>query len=178
MYKPSKLLILKFLIVGSIFLFFTFGFVEKLGLYKGLHVVLLIWTFFVLCMPTTNGGVIIDIPYYIFSGKKPLYSEMLIWFIALAINFYSFVWTPQIYFSNIITHLLFEILSKPWPRWIIIIFCFFGTFYTIRVSDASGRISNPFHRIFSIALSILSLALTISLTYSEFIIMLTTHGNL
>lgn len=178
MYKPSKLQILKFLFIGSIFCFFTFGFINKLGYIQGFHIVLLIWTFFVLCMPTTNGGIIIDIPYYIFTGRKQVYSELIIWFVALAINFYSFVWTPQVYFSNVITHLLFEILIRPWPRWIIIFLCFIGTFYTLKVSDPSGRISNPMHRILSLGLTILSLAVTISLTYSEFIIMLTAHGNL
>lgn len=176
MYKPSKLQIIKFFFITSIFVFFIFDLVKQFGYQVGLHLSLLIWSFFVLCMPTTNGGVIIDIPYYIFSGKKPVYSEIIIWFLALVLNFYSFVWYPQIYFQTTITHFLFEILSKPWPRWIIIFLCSVGTFYTVKVSDASGRIASPKHRFISIVLSILSLAITISLTYSELLVMMTAHG--
>jgi hypothetical protein len=95
----------------------------------------LTWSFFVLCTPIADGGFILAFPIRLLFKVKMSYTQVVLWFVAIAINLYAYFYTPDIYDLTFITQLLKHILSEPYPYWSILIISALGTFLSIYFGD-------------------------------------------
>jgi hypothetical protein len=89
----------------------------------------------VLCTPIADAGVLIDFPVRLITGIKMVYSEVIVWIIALSSNLFIFFFHSEIYEKTILLSLFKKIISTPFPYWIIIIISAIGTFLSIYLAD-------------------------------------------
>jgi hypothetical protein len=64
-----------------------------------------------------------------------VYSELIVWTIALSLNIYFFAYHSAFYNSTIITRAIHQIFSHPYPDWIIIILSAGSTFLSLYFGD-------------------------------------------
>ncbi len=122
------LIALSILILYFIYLFFRFG-------SEGLLVGIITWSAFVIATPIPDGGLLIDFPIRIFTGFKMILTELIVWVIAGSVNAYFLITNPEIYQETFITSVFYQILTRSWPGWVIIVICFFGTFLSLYFGD-------------------------------------------
>ena len=125
----------RFLIALAIFLAYFVYVVNEFGLEKGVHVALLTWSFFVLSTPIADAGLLLDFPLRILTGIRMIYAEVVVWIIAIAMNVYSLLFTPEIYQTTTLLQLFYHILTNPFPYWAIIVLSCIGTFLSIHFGD-------------------------------------------
>jgi len=121
-------------VIAIIFIYFLFA-AKTYGLKEGVLVSLLSWSFFVLSTPIADAGILIDFPFRLITGIKMIYSEIAVWGIAISLNVFAVVKSPEIYNKTILLTLLKQIISTPFPFWIIIILSAIGTFLSIYLAD-------------------------------------------
>ncbi len=131
----------KFLFVLLILVVYFVFSIQKFGLKDGFLVSLLSWTFFVLSTPIADAGFLLDFPVRLFTGLRMLYSEGIVWTIAITSNLLVFFFKPEIYTKTELLSLLYHILSKPFPFWIIILLSAGGTFLSLLFGDELMDIS-------------------------------------
>ena len=64
-----------------------------------------------------------------------LYSELIVWMIALFLNIYAIIYQPQIYQKTYILKIFHHILTQIWPFWLIIVISAIGTFTSVIFGD-------------------------------------------
>lgn len=133
--------IVKFVAVFLIFLIYSIISMFKFGAADGLLVGLLTWTFFVLCTPIADAGFILDLPIRVLTGIRMVYSEIIVWTIAISSNLIMHFTNPTIYERTGMLSLFQHILAHPWPFWIIIILSAGGTFLSLVFGDELMDIS-------------------------------------
>ncbi len=101
----------------------------------GFGVVVLTWSFFVLCTPVADGGFILAFPIRLLFKIKMAVTQAVLWFVAVGINILMFATNPDIYQLTFLTKLLEKILSEPYPYWSILIISALGTFLSIYFGD-------------------------------------------
>ncbi len=112
------------------------------GAKDGFAISVLTWSFFVLCTPIADAGILIDLPIRLITGIKMIYSEVVVWIVAIIINIFMLFSAPAIYDKTIVLSLFKHIINNPFPYWIIIILSGVGTFLSIYIADNlvdSGR---------------------------------------
>lgn len=105
------------------------------GLASGGLMAALTWSFFVLCTPIADAGFLLDFPVRLLTGMRMLFSEMMVWTLAFALNAYAYFFAHDAYQNSAVTRLLEQILSQPWPYWGIIGLCMAGTFLSVLFGD-------------------------------------------
>jgi hypothetical protein len=126
---------IKFILLLSVLVGY-FAFLSwKYDLATGGIVSALTWSFFVLCTPIADAGFLIDLPVRLITGLRMVYSEIMVWCIAISLNLVSLRWAADSYELTALTSLLHKILITPWPYWSIILLCATGTFVSIRFGD-------------------------------------------
>ncbi len=95
----------------------------------------LTWSFFVLCTPIADAGFLLDFPLRVLFGIRMILSEVAVWTIAILLNLSVLFMVPEFYETTIITRLLHQILTTPYPYWAIILLSVSGTFLSIRFGD-------------------------------------------
>lgn len=127
LFKFSCLLI----IVVGYFLYLkqSYGF-ETSGI-----IIAVTWSFFVLCTPVADAGILIDFPMRLLFKFKMIYTEIFVWVTALFIAIYFITSLPQIFDTTYILQMYKKILLTPFPYWSVIIICSIGTFLTIFFAD-------------------------------------------
>lgn len=95
----------------------------------------LTWSFFVLCTPIADAGFLLDFPLRLLFGIRMVVSEIAVWTIAISINAATLLLAPQYYETTLLTRLLAQILTTPYPYWAIILLAALGTFLSIRFGD-------------------------------------------
>jgi hypothetical protein len=132
---PKKQLVYKFLLLCllmvSYFLYLSF----KYDVMTGGIAAALTWSFFVLCTPIADAGFLLDFPLRLIFGIRMLVSEIVVWALAISINGFSVVYFSEYYETTILTRLLFEILTMPFPYWSVIFLSGLGTFLSIQIAD-------------------------------------------
>lgn len=108
---------------------------HKYGARDGLLISFLSWSFFVLCTPIADAGILIDFPMNLITGIKMVYSEMIVWTIAITLNLITYFTNPAIYSKTILLSLFHEILKNPFPYWIVILISAMGTFLSVYIAD-------------------------------------------
>lgn len=133
--KTHKEVLYKFLILLSIIaLYFVYLSIEY-GVLTGGLVAVLTWSFFVLCTPVADAGFLLDFPIRLLFGVRMLFSEILVWVIAIAINGYAILYNQTAYDKTVLTVLFKEIILTPFPYWSVFILSGIGTFLSIYFGD-------------------------------------------
>jgi len=127
--------LLKFSLVLLIFVGYFIFIAQKYGIEQGFLVAALSWSFFVLCTPIADAGFLIDFPLRLITGIRMFLSEIIVWGLAISLNFYAFFYNPEIYSRTKILILFEHILNNPFPFWSIILISAVGTFFSIRFGD-------------------------------------------
>ena len=134
-HETKQHILFKFLAILAIFAGY-FGFiVYKYGLENGIMITSLTWSFFVLCTPIADAGFLIDFPLRLITRIKMLYSEILVWIIAISLNFYAYFVYPKYYEKTELLQLFKHILDEPVPFWAIIFISAVGTFMSVLFGD-------------------------------------------
>lgn len=132
---PSKQVFIKF---GLLLLFMTGYFVYltyQYDLLTGGVAALLTWSFFVLCTPVADAGFLLDFPLRLLFGIRMVFSEIAVWGAAILLNIFSLSAFPEYYETTVLTRLMHEVLTTPFPYWAIILLSGVGTFLSIRFGD-------------------------------------------
>ncbi|MBN9504333.1 MAG: hypothetical protein BGO01_08450 [Armatimonadetes bacterium 55-13] len=95
----------------------------------------LTWSAFVLATPIADAGFLLDFPIRLVLGWRMVVSEVFVWSVAIALNLIVYFRDPSVYERTPITRAFGQILSKPWPNWIIIVISCAGTFGSLVVAD-------------------------------------------
>ncbi|MCP5244481.1 MAG: hypothetical protein H6937_00335 [Burkholderiales bacterium] len=101
----------------------------------GAWLVLLSWSFFVLCTPVADGGFIVAFPVRLLFGTRMLVTQLIVWVFAIVINVAALSFVPENYADTVLTELLYKILTVPWPYWSILIISAAGTALSIWFGD-------------------------------------------
>ncbi len=125
----------KFLLLFSIVVLYFSYLSWKYGIQRGAIVSALTWSFFVLCTPVADAGFLLDFPIRLLFNIKMVITEIVVWIIALILNFLTLTISPLSYETTFLTRLFHEILTTPYPYWSIIILCGLGTFLSIHFGD-------------------------------------------
>ena len=144
----------KFIFVLLIFILYAAFVVNKYGAKEGLLIAFLTWSFFVYCTPIADAGFLLAFPIRLVSDVRMVYTQVIAYFIALAILAYAMLFSPAAFERTILLRLFKEIILHPWPYWIILILSMIGTFASIVFADelmdvATHRERKHFHAHFA-----------------------------
>ena len=144
----------KFIFVLLIFLLYAAFVVNKYGAKEGILIAFLTWSFFVYCTPIADAGFLLAFPIRLVSDVRMVYTQVIAYFIALAILAYAMLFSPAAFEKTILLRLFKEIILHPWPYWIILILSMIGTFASIVFADelmdvATHRERKHFHTHFA-----------------------------
>ncbi len=107
----------------------------KFGAGNGFLITLLTWSFFVLCTPIADAGFILALPARLFFGLRMIYTQIIVYFIAIGINLFSLAHLNYLYNNTLVLKLFRQILTTSWPDWLIIFLSLIGTFLSIYFGD-------------------------------------------
>ena len=125
----------KFLLLLGILLSYFLFLSWKYDLKTGGIVSVLSWSFFVLCTPIADAGFLLDFPVRVIAGVRMVITEVMVWGIAIVSNFLALHYSVASYEVTYLTRLLHQILSQPWPYWMVIVLSGVGTFLSIQLGD-------------------------------------------
>lgn len=134
-HKPKRNVLMRFLIIISIVAIYSIVSIYFYGLKDGIIVSLLTWSLFVLGTPIADAGFLLDFPIRLFTHIKMIYSEIFVWVIAISLNTYMLIFSPEIYGKTYLLTILKTILLNPFPFGLIIIISLAGTFISIYFGD-------------------------------------------
>ncbi|MCA9352029.1 hypothetical protein KC866_01400 [Patescibacteria group bacterium] len=140
---PSELLqhetkrraVVKFLFIIILFFGYFSIIAHRYGVQDGILVTAVTWSFFVLCTPIADAGFLLDFPLRLITKIKMLYSEIIVWILAVIINVYVYAVHQEVYQTTKLVSLFKHILEQPFPMWSIIAISAIGTFISIRFGD-------------------------------------------
>lgn len=133
--ETKRSVLKKFLVVLGIFLAYLCFVLFKFGWRQGIWVAFLSWSFFVLCTPICDAGLLFDLPARLLTRIRMLYAEILTWIFALALNIFSATLAPAVYQKTSLLRLFYSILTHPIPYWVIILLSAVGTFLSVYFGD-------------------------------------------
>lgn len=107
----------------------------------------LTWSFFVLCTPVADAGLLLDFPVRIITNIRMLYTEIAVWVLAIVINIFVVWHAPQYYQNSLLTELLHQIITQPWPYASIIVLCGIGTFMSVEFGDEIMDVASHAERV-------------------------------
>lgn len=132
---PRKQVIIKFLLLLCLLAGYFFYLSMEYGFSTGGAAALLSWSFFVLCTPIADAGFLLDFPLRLLFGIRMVVSEVVVWAAAITVNLAALQIAPGAYETTVVTRLLHDIISTPYPYWAIIVLSAAGTFLSIRFGD-------------------------------------------
>ncbi|MFH1644419.1 MAG: hypothetical protein ABIA74_04565 [bacterium] len=176
MNRISKKALLKFnIFVSIVAILFAFQ-ILKHGISTGIQMALLIWSLYILCVPAKHGFVILGFPYRFITKQKMKYPEVYMWVFALLFSLTELFVSPLIFFKSEYTHLLYRILTTPWPYWLIPITSAASSLYPFFV-DVDVTIRTKKHFLIRKGLLIVSLITLSYFAFVDFIILLNMHAG-
>lgn len=134
-HETKHRVLVKFLLVIALLLAYFCFVIVKFGATDGILVTALTWSFFVLCTPIADAGFLIDFPLRLITKIRMLFSELLVWTIAISLNIAVFVSNPEVYGHTTLLSFFHQILARPIPFWGIIVISALGTFVSIQFGD-------------------------------------------
>jgi hypothetical protein len=149
--QPRKQVLYKFILLCILLVSYFFYLSFKYDVMTGGIASILTWSFFVLCTPIADAGILLDFPLRLLFGIRMLYSEIAVWALAISVNIVSLLYLADYYETSKLTMLLHAILTTPYPYWSVILLSGMGTFLSIRFADelmdvAHHRDRGFFHR--------------------------------
>ena len=143
-HETKRSILTRFFFVLAVFIGYLAFISQKYGAKQGFFTAILTWSFFVLCTPIADAGFLIDFPLRLITNMQMVFSEIIVWAIAISINLYAFYTHAKIYTGTAILVLFRHILERPFPFWGIIIISAIGTFASIRFGDE--LLDKTFHK--------------------------------
>ena len=134
-HETKKQVLFKFLLVLIVFLIYFWFVSWKYGLGQGLSVTILTWSFFVFCTPIADAGFLLDFPLRLITKIRMIYSEMIVWLISFITVTYFSITHADIFQHSIILKIYYQIITHPYPFWLIIILSMIGTFLSVYFGD-------------------------------------------
>ena len=134
-HSTKRRALIKFALVLTIFISYFYYVYLKFGVETGFVITILTWSFFVLATPVADAGFLLDFPLRLAVGVKMIYTETLVWLIAISVNLWFVFTDAGIYGATPILELLYKIITTPYPYWIVIILSATGTFLSIYFAD-------------------------------------------
>ncbi len=170
--ETHKEVLIKFILLLSILILY-FGYLSyEYGILTGGLVAILTWSFFVLCTPVADAGFLLDLPIRLLFGFRMLYSEIMVWTIAIALNAYAILYNREAYDKTVLTTIFKDIILTPFPYWSIFILSGIGTFLSIYFGDEmldvlrhKDRVKYHQHAFKLKLIGVISLFLLISFAY-------------
>ncbi len=135
MQKPKRQVFIKFTLLVALMVGYFVYLTIQYDFLTGGVAALLTWSFFVLCTPVADAGFLLDFPLRILFGIRMVMSEVAVWAVAILLNALALFFAPHFYDTTIITKLLHQIFTTPYPYWGVILLSGFGTFLSIRFGD-------------------------------------------
>ena len=172
MEKISKFQTFTIIICLSILSFFFIPLWIKYGVLIALQVSLLIWSLFILCIPANHGKNVLGIPYKKITGKKLFCPAIYMWSAAILLNMFYYFYNPIMYFHALSTHLLFKIISTPWPLWIIIFASSLAMFYKLFFGKKILKSKRGLHYVILSLLIITGLLVFMIFSFKEAVMLL------
>jgi len=139
--------LLKFIALSLILVAYFLYMSWKYDASTGITVVLLTWSFFVLCTPVADGGFILAFPVRLLFGIKMSITQVVLWFVAIAINMFMLLSASAAYDLTFLTRLLKHILTVPYPYWSILILSAAGTLLSIYFGDEMMDVTSHKNRV-------------------------------
>lgn len=161
-------LIFPIILLGFVF----FSFFIKHNFYTSLILTLIMWSFYILCIPAFHGKIVLGKIYKIITKKTLKYPELIVWPIALIFTISTFFLLKNIYLSTIGTHLFYILLQNPWPYWWIFLISGIGTFYRSIIGYNNFFKYKKVHYTLRTLIVIMGILMLFYLSYSELIILL------
>lgn len=127
--------LIRFLAIMLVIISYGFYVSISQGYRDGFLISILTWSFFVLCTPIADAGILIDLPMRLITGIKLIYSEVIVWTVAISLNIFVISTNPQIYDDTLVLTLFKFILKNPIPYWLLIVLAFAGTFFSLYIAD-------------------------------------------
>lgn len=134
-HQTHKGVIVRFGFILLIFIAYFLFISSKYGYADGMLIAWLSWSFFVLCTPIADAGMMIDFPVRLVSGIRMFISEIVVWIAAIALNFYAVAFQSEAYEQTQLLHLFKHIIDNPVPFWSIFLISGVGTFLSIQLGD-------------------------------------------
>lgn len=134
-HKTKSTVLLKFILVFILFFAYFLFISWRYGINDGFLVTFLTWSTFVLCTPIAEAGLLIDLPMRLLFRVRMIFSEILVWIIAITLNASVLIFNPGAYDKTELLILFRHILENPIPFWLLIIISGIGTFISIRFGD-------------------------------------------
>lgn len=162
----------------SLALFFSFYSVYEIsrhGLAQGIHLVLLAWSLYVLCVPAAHGRVLIGLPVKVFL-KKMFFPEPYIWVACAILNIVTMIFNPSLYLKTLPTYLLYRILTVP-SYWIILVIGAIGAWYRFICGVKRYTERERMHTIIRHLILIAGLFILFYLTNYDVIVMINIMAN-
>jgi hypothetical protein len=116
------------------------------GLKNGVLISALTWSFFVLCTPIADAGILLDFPVRLLLRVRMVYSEIAVWAIAITLNVLVSVFSPAAYERTVLLRLFGDILTRPIPFWGIILLSAAGSFASVYFGDELVDVVKHEHR--------------------------------
>ena len=135
MERPSHQVWIKFISLCLILFFYFLYLSYQYDLLTGGIASLITWSFFVLCTPIADAGFLLDFPIRVLFGIRMIWSEIVVWAIAILINIFSLMYFSEFYETTFFTQTMKVILTTPSPYWLVIFLSGIGTFLSIRFGD-------------------------------------------
>lgn len=134
-HQTHKGIFIRFGLIVLIFLAYFLFVSTKYGYADGFFITWLSWSFLVLCTPIADAGILVDFPVRLVSGIRMIYSEVAVWGIAIILNIFAVIFSPEVYTQTQLLSLFKHIIDNPIPFWSIFIVSGVGTFLSIQVGD-------------------------------------------
>ncbi|GHB01826.1 hypothetical protein GCM10009069_25750 [Algimonas arctica] len=134
-HKTHTQVYIKFALLLALMLGYFIYLTLQYDLLTGGIAALLTWSFFVFCTPIADAGFLLDFPLRLLFGIRMVVSEIAVWTVAVLINAGTMTFASHYYDTTILTKLLQQIITTPYPYWGIILLSGFGTFLSIRFGD-------------------------------------------
>ncbi len=134
-HETKKHSLIKFIGLVVIVILYLVFMSMKLGTGTGIFVTIMTWTFFIFCTPIADAGFLLAFPIRLLTGFRMMYTQLLSFVLAGAINLYAFFVVPSIYGKTILLKLFHQILAHPFPFWGIILLSLIGTLFSIYFGD-------------------------------------------
>ncbi|MFW0837948.1 MAG: hypothetical protein ACKKL5_03020 [Candidatus Komeilibacteria bacterium] len=134
-HSTKKEILLRFLIMFGVLLVYFVFLSWQYGMATGGWVAILTWSFFVLCTPIADAGFLLDFPLRLLFNIKMVFSEVIVWVIAIVVNVIAVQFSPDIYGKTVLTSIFYQILTNLNPYGLIILLATAGTFLSVRFGD-------------------------------------------
>lgn len=134
-HETKQHIFIKFSAIIILLLGYFFFVSQKYGAGQGILVTFITWSFFVLSTPIADAGFLLDFPLRLLLRIKMIYSEIIVWLIAISLNIFTLIYRPEIYEKTELLALFKKILTEPLPFWFIILISAIGTFISVYFGD-------------------------------------------